>query len=90
MADAVPSPPDSAAAVERSVRRRRLPLVLITLATVLALLAIFALWANRQLLDTENWTETSSELLEDEAIQGQIAVALADRLYANRDVQAQL
>ena len=97
MADAVPSPPDSAAAVERSVRRRRppprrrgLPLVLITLATVLALLAIFALWANRQLLDTENWTETSSDLLEDEAIQGQIAVALADRLYANRDVQGQL
>ena len=72
------------------MRRRRLPLVLITLASVLALLAIFALWANRQLLDTENWTETSSELLEDEAIQGRIAAFLADRLYANRDVQGQL
>ena len=90
MADAVPSPPDSTAAVEPSVRRRRLPLVLITLATLLALLAIFALWANRQLLDTENWTETSSDLLEDEAIQGQIAVFLADRIYTNRDVQGQL
>ena len=89
MADAVPSSPDSAAAVEPSVRRR-LPLVLITLASVLALVAIFARWANRQLLDTKNWTEGSSELLEDEAIQGRIAVFLADQLYANRDVQGQL
>ena len=89
MADAVPSSPDSAAAVDPSVRRR-LPLVLITLASVLALGAIFARWANRQLLDTKNWTEGSSELLEDEAIQGRIAVFLADQLYANRDVQGQL
>jgi hypothetical protein len=89
VADAVPSSPDSAAAVEPSARRR-LPLVLITLASVLALVAIFALWANRQLLDTENWTKASSELLEDEAIQGRIAVFLADQLYANRDVQGQL
>ena len=72
------------------MRRRWLPLVLITLASVLALFAIFALWANRQLLDTENWTETSSELLEDEAIQDRIAVVLVDQLYANRDVQGQL
>jgi hypothetical protein len=72
------------------VRRRRLPLVLITLASVLALLAIFAVWANRQLLDTENWTETSSELLADEAIQGQVAVFLVDELYATRDVQGQV
>ena len=90
MADAVPPRPEPSAAVEPTVRRRRLPLVLITLASVLALLAIFAVWANRQLLDTENWTETSSELLEDEAIQERIAVALVDQLYANRDVQGQL
>jgi hypothetical protein len=71
-------------------RRRRLPLVLIGLASVLALLAIFALWANRQMLDTENWTDTSSELLENEAVRGQIAVFLVDQLYANRDVQGRL
>ena len=70
--------------------RRRLPFVLIGIASLLALVAIFALWANRQLLDTENWTETSSELLEDEAIRGQTAVFLVDQLYANVDVQGQL
>jgi hypothetical protein len=75
---------------EPSVRRRRLPIVLITIASVLAFLAIFALWANRQLLDTENWTDTSSELLENEAIRGQVSIFLVDQLYANVDVQARL
>src|SRR5215213_2996971 len=77
-------------ASDRSARRRLLPLTLITLASVLALLAIFALWANRQLLDTDNWTETSSELLEDDEIRGQLSIYLIDELYANVDVQAEL
>ena len=71
-------------------RRRTLPLVLISLATLLAFLAIFAVWANRQLLNTDNWTETSSELLENEAIRTQIAGFLVDELYANVDVEAQI
>src|SRR5215204_1667856 len=77
-------------ASDRSARRRLLPLTLITLASVLALLAIFALWANRQLLDTDNWTETSSELLENDEIRGQLAIFLVDELYANVDVPAEL
>jgi hypothetical protein len=68
-------------------RRRGLPLILITVASLVAFLAIFALWANRQLLDTDNWTETSSELLEDEAIRNQIGIFLVDQLYANVDVE---
>ena len=76
-------------ASDRSARRRLLPLTLITLASVLAFLAIFALWANRQLLDTDNWTETSSELLEHDEIRGQLAVFLIDELYTNVDVPAE-
>ena len=68
-------------------RRRRLPLILISVATLLAFLAIFAIWANRQLLNTENWTETSSELLENDAIREQVSIFLVDELYANVDVQ---
>jgi len=71
-------------------RRRTLPLILISVATLLAFLAIFAVWANRQLLNTDNWTETSSELLENEAIRTQIAGFLVDELYANVDVEAQI
>jgi hypothetical protein len=77
-------------ASDRSSRRRLLPLTLITIGSVLALLAIFAVWANRQLLDTDNWTETSSELLENDEIRGQLAIFLVDELYANVDVQAEL
>jgi hypothetical protein len=77
-------------ASDRSSRRRLLPLTLITLGSVLALLAIFAVWANRQLLDTDNWTETSSELLENDEIRGQLAIFLVDELYANVDVEAEL
>jgi hypothetical protein len=75
---------------EPPVRRRRLPFVLIGIASLLAFLAIFALWANRQLLDTDNWTDTSSELLENDAIRGQTSIFLVDQLYANVDVQAQV
>jgi hypothetical protein len=70
--------------------RRRLPLVLVVVATLLAFLAIFAVWANRQLLNTDNWTETSSELLENEEIREQISIFLVDELYANVDVEALL
>ena len=71
-------------------RRRRLPLVLIAIGSLLAFVSLFALWANRQLLDTDNWTDTSSELLEDDDIRGQTAVFLVDQLYANTDVKGQL
>jgi len=71
-------------------RRRRLPLVLIGVGSLLAILAILALWANRQLLDTDNWVDTSSELLEDDDIRDQVSIFLVDQLYTNVDVQAQL
>jgi hypothetical protein len=70
--------------------RRTLPLVLVVIATLLAFLSIFALWANRQLLNTENWTETSSELIENKAIRDQVGIFLVDQLYANVDVEAKL
>ena len=71
-------------------RRRALPLTVITIGSVLAFLAIFAIWANRQLLDTDNWTDTSTQLLEDDEIRGQLSIYLIDQLYENVDVQAEL
>ena len=44
-----PSPPGRS--------HRRLALALIFVASLLAFLAIFAVWANRQLLNTDNWAE---------------------------------
>src|SRR4051812_15835220 len=46
-------------------------------------LAIFAVWANRQVLDSENCADTTSALLEEPAVQTQVAAFLVDSLYAN-------
>ncbi|HXC23309.1 MAG TPA: hypothetical protein VNU28_01880, partial [Solirubrobacteraceae bacterium] len=37
---------------------------LIGVATVLGIVAIFAVWANRQLLDNSYWTSTNTRLIE--------------------------
>jgi hypothetical protein len=63
---------------------------LIAVASLLAFLAVFAVWANRQLLETDTWTNTSSKLLEDPEIRSQVADHMVDTVYANVDVQAEL
>src|SRR5947208_10181969 len=64
--------------------------VLLGLATLLAVLAIFALWVNRQALDTGEWTHTSTRLLEDGRIRSALSTYLVDQLYANVDVAGEL
>ena len=71
-------------------RRRGAVFAILVAATVLAFFAIFAVWANRQALNTENWTDTSSELLENDDIRAQVAVFLVDQLYANVDVEGEI
>jgi hypothetical protein len=60
------------------------------LASILAFAAILAVWANRQILNTDNWTRTSTELLENRTIRNQLAGYLVDQLYANVDVAAEI
>jgi hypothetical protein len=71
-------------------QRRRPVLALVAVASLIAFLAVFAIWANRQLLETDTWTETSTKLLEDEEIRTQVSFFMVDALYANVDVQAEL
>src|SRR5687768_2020957 len=71
-------------------RRRGWARALVVVASVLAFAAILAVWANRQVLNTDNWTNTSTELLENRAIRDQIGVFIVDQLYANVDVSAEL
>ena len=63
---------------------------MLALATLLAIFGIFAVWANRQLLDTSYWTETNTKLLENEAIQEQLSSYLTDQLYANVNVAGEI
>ena len=70
--------------------RRNAARTLIVLASLMAFIGIFAVWVNRQLLNTDNWTKTSSQMLADPVIRNQVADFLVDQLYANVDVQAEL
>jgi hypothetical protein len=71
-------------------RRRGIVYTLIVIASLIGFLAVFAIWANRQLLETDTWVDTSTKLLEDEEIRTQVASTMVDTLYANVDVQAEL
>jgi hypothetical protein len=64
--------------------------VLIVLASVLAFVAVLAIWANRQLLETDNWVETSSALLEDDDIKDAVADFLVEAVFSNVDVKGEL
>ena len=62
--------------------------ILLVLASILAFLAIFTSWIDRQALDTNEWVNTSDKLLEDKAISDAVATYAVDELYANVDVSA--
>jgi hypothetical protein len=63
---------------------------LLVIGTLVAFLAIFSIWANRQALNTDNWVSTSERLLQNEAVQERLSGYLADQLFANVDIQAEL
>jgi hypothetical protein len=63
---------------------------ILIVATIVTLLAFLSIWANRQILDTDQWTETSTELLEKPAVRDALANYLVDQLFANVDVQGEL
>jgi Short C-terminal domain len=69
---------------------RKTVAVLLVAASVFLFVGIFSVWVNRQALNTENWVNTSSKLLENEQVQEQVATYLVNQLYANVDVEAEL
>jgi hypothetical protein len=77
---------------DQATRRPRRGLVagVIVLASVIGFLAVFAVWAKRQLLETETWTNTSSKLLENKDVQSQVSTYLVDTLFTNVPIQQNL
>lgn len=64
--------------------------VLIWVTTVVAVFAIFAVWADRLLLNPSNWGKTSARLLQNPAVRDATSNYLVDQLYANVDVAGAL
>lgn len=70
--------------------RRKTVLALIVVGALIGFLSIFALWAKRQLLETDTWTNTSTELLEDPEIRATVSDFAVDTLFTNVPVEAEL
>jgi hypothetical protein len=64
--------------------------VVLVIATILTVLGILAVWANRQVLDANHWADTSTRLLHNDAIRTQVSDYVVEQVYANVNVAAQL
>ena len=64
--------------------------ILLVLATLLWTVGIVAVWAQRQLLDTQNWVQTSDRLLENQQIREALSTAILQRVYASAPVENKL
>jgi hypothetical protein len=73
------------------MRSRRIGVVvLLVLGTLFWTAFGLGVWANRQALNTDNWVETSDQLLENEQIRSTLAFFIVDQLYDSAAVQARL
>jgi hypothetical protein len=83
-----PAPPPASAS--RPHRHRVLIGTLFVLATIIGIVAVHAVWVNRQALNTDNWTATSSRLLANKEIQTAVAAYTVDQLFSSGVPQARL
>jgi hypothetical protein len=60
------------------------------LATLIGFAGAFAVWVNRQALNTDNWSTTSGKLLADKKVQTALSAYLVNELFSNVDVASQL
>jgi Short C-terminal domain len=88
-ADTSASKPAGGAPTAGKVHRFLVP-GLLMLATVIGIAATFAIWVNRQALDTSNWSSTSGRILQDKRVQTALSAYLVRELFANVDVSAEL
>lgn len=70
--------------------RRPLAIGLIILAGIVMLVASMTVWVKRQALDTNNWTEASSQLLTNDQTRHALSVYLVDQAFAKADPASEL
>lgn len=70
--------------------RRRTVKALVVLGSVLAFLSVFAIWVERQALNTNDWVDTSGRLIQNEKVRQAVGNYLVDQLYANVDIEKEL
>ena len=78
------------AAQEPKHRHRTLVWALVVLASVVLVVSMIANWVQTEVLDTDQFANSTDEILEDKDVQEQLSIFAVDQLYANVDVQAQI
>src|SRR5690349_15121939 len=63
---------------------------LAALGGILLILGTLAIWVKRVVLQTPTWTDTSTKILQDPTVQRTLSTFVADQVYANVDVAAQV
>ena len=84
----VPKPVPAPGTLSR--KRRVLVYVLVALGTLMLAISAFAVWTRAYVLDTDVWTATSSELIENEEIRAALSIYITDQVFSDEQVQATL
>jgi hypothetical protein len=71
-------------------RHRALVWSLVVLASVVLLVSMVANWVQTELLGSDQWSNQTEKILENQDVQQQLGIFAVDQLYANIDVQAQI
>ncbi len=71
-------------------RHRALVWSLVVLASVVLLVSMIANWVQTEVLDTDQFADSTEEILQNQDVQEQLSIFAVDQLYANVDVQAQI
>jgi hypothetical protein len=88
--------PETNVATAQASERHRLawrswvPWTLVVIAAVIGLVAALNVWVKRQALSTDNWTNASSQLLENDQIRSALSVYIVNQAFANTDVSKRL
>ncbi len=83
----IPTTPQPDVQVTTISRKRLIAVdVLIGITTLLLIVGMFSVWANRLLFNPDNWANTSTQLLQNSDIRSATANYIVDQLYANYDV----
>jgi hypothetical protein len=69
---------------------KRLVTALIVVASLVGTVAVFAVWLDRQALNTDEWTSTSGKLLENSKVRSALAHYLVDQIYPSAGVSREL
>src|ERR1700759_295233 len=70
--------------------RRRTVKGLLVLGALFAFLSVFAIWVERQALDTSEWVNTSGRLIQRSTIRSGVGEYLVEQLYENVNVEKEL